>query len=183
MKQCVDCGNKFPLSVVIDGKTRNLCNRTRCLECLPFGTSRYRKKSPEEKRTYDAQKSREWYHRQKAKLGKCPIHIRRERNRGYILSLVGGKCQIDGYSRCNRNLTFHHMHNKKFRLSSREFQFSLRKLLPELRKCIVVCHNCHGEIHDGLIAEDRIKEASVRFLSALDTITAKTWDDIKAPVA
>jgi hypothetical protein len=29
---------------------------------------------------------------------------------------------------------------------------SWQKIVEELRKCILVCHNCHSEIHEGLLA-------------------------------
>jgi len=63
----------------------------------------------------------------------------------------GGKCQICGYNKCTRSLQFHHLdpNKKDFGISGGTKSFE--KLKPELDKCILVCANCHGEIHDGLI--------------------------------
>lgn len=63
----------------------------------------------------------------------------------------GGKCQICGYNKCTRSLQFHHLdpNEKDFGISRGTKSFE--KLKPELDKCILVCANCHGEIHDGLI--------------------------------
>lgn len=63
----------------------------------------------------------------------------------------GGKCQICGYNKCVRSLQFHHLdpNEKDFGISGGTKSFE--KLKPELDKCILVCANCHGEIHDGLI--------------------------------
>lgn len=170
MKMCKDCGNKFPGTIKIDGKQRNLKNRTRCLDCLPFGQSPYRKKTPEEKRSRWAQKARRWRLREKQKLGgKCPIYAKREARKKEILALIGSKCQFCGYNKCDRNLAFHHVNEKekRFRLSSREFQFSMEKLIPELMKCVVTCHNCHGEIHEGLIEQNLVEEKNKIFAQEL----------------
>jgi len=35
---CELCNKQFPITIVIDGKRRNLCSRRYCLECTPFGT-------------------------------------------------------------------------------------------------------------------------------------------------
>jgi hypothetical protein len=48
------------------------------------------------------------------------------------------------------NLAFHHTSNKQSSLSERDFQRSWAKLIPEIRKCVLACHNCHGEIHAEL---------------------------------
>lgn len=64
----------------------------------------------------------------------------------------GGKCVFCGYSKCMRSLHFHHLDSTKKDLaigSSRSHAWS--KLKEELDKCILVCSNCHGEIHDNLI--------------------------------
>ena len=33
---CQNCGNSFPVSMVIEGKRRNFQNRLYCLDCSPF---------------------------------------------------------------------------------------------------------------------------------------------------
>lgn len=61
---------------------------------------------------------------------------------------LGGKCSICGYNKNIAALTFHHLRDKKFTLNSRNFKcFSKEKVEEELKKCILLCHNCHSEIH------------------------------------
>jgi hypothetical protein len=66
---------------------------------------------------------------------------------------LGGKCCFCGYSRCNAALDFHHIDekNKKFGLSKDGITRSWEKTKHELDKCVLVCANCHREIHAGLL--------------------------------
>lgn len=63
----------------------------------------------------------------------------------------GGKCLICEYNRCYAALDFHHKNpeDKDFTISGGTKSFE--NLKPELDKCILVCRNCHSEIHSGLI--------------------------------
>lgn len=63
----------------------------------------------------------------------------------------GGKCQLCGYCKCNGSLHFHHVNDntKSFTISGKSISFT--RIKPELDKCILVCANCHGEIHNNLI--------------------------------
>ena len=74
---------------------------------------------------------------------------------------------VCGYDGCARNLVFHHLHSKRFDLSARSFQLSWKRLMPELKKCIMVCHNCHGEIHAGFDHDvDSLNKSAVALLEA-----------------
>lgn len=70
-----------------------------------------------------------------------------------MIDAFGGKCGICGYSRCQDSLAFHHLdpEEKEFSMGSvMANPISWDKIVPELRKCICVCGNCHGEIHHGV---------------------------------
>lgn len=66
----------------------------------------------------------------------------------------GGRCCLCGYNRCIDALEFHHVDEKKkrFGLSQNGLTRSWKKTRIELEKCILLCSNCHRELHAGLIA-------------------------------
>jgi hypothetical protein len=65
----------------------------------------------------------------------------------------GGKCEICGYNKCVEALHFHHLNpsEKHFGLSNKGLTRSWDKIKPEIDKCMLVCSNCHSEIHSNLI--------------------------------
>ena len=75
----------------------------------------------------------------------------RKRTKQKLIDYKGGECEICGYRKCNRSLQFHHLNpnQKDFSISGKSLSFE--KLKIEVDKCILVCSNCHCEIHDGLI--------------------------------
>lgn len=177
MKTC-GCGNSFPSTIRIDGVRRNLSNRTRCFTCVPFGISRYRTKSKDENISQTRLKQKRHYEKYREKNGVDPVRHRRMRYKAAIVALVGSKCQFCGYERLICNLAFHHLHDKKLRLSEREFQFSAEVVVAELMKCVVTCHNCHGEIHKGMISNNVVETAHREFYDKLQQFVGLTWAEI-----
>lgn len=78
---------------------------------------------------------------------------RRKKIRQMALNYLGGKCMICGYHRCSAALDFHHVDEttKSFGLSQNGITRSWKRTQQELKKCILVCANCHREIHAGLL--------------------------------
>ena len=64
------------------------------------------------------------------------------------IKLLGGKCSICGYNKCVDALEFHHKDPtiKEFKLGSGN-TMSWKEYKNEALKCILVCSNCHKEIH------------------------------------
>ena len=75
----------------------------------------------------------------------------RKRTKLKLVEYKGGKCQVCNYSRSLNALHFHHLdpNEKDFTISGKSLSFE--KLKNEVEKCILVCSNCHSEIHEGLI--------------------------------
>lgn len=77
----------------------------------------------------------------------------RENTKRRMVESMGGKCQCCGYDKCHHALEFHHINpdEKEFRLGSvRANPKSWAKIVEELRKCILLCSNCHKEVHAGV---------------------------------
>ena len=81
------------------------------------------------------------------------VSARRRKLKQMAVQLLGGKCQICGYNRYIGALDFHHLDEstKEFSLSVRGLTRSWEKIKQEISKCILVCANCHREIHGGLL--------------------------------
>lgn len=78
---------------------------------------------------------------------------RRKKIRQMAISYLGNKCYFCGYNKCLDALDFHHLDKstKEFGLSQNGMTRSWEKTKNELKKCILVCSNCHREIHAGLL--------------------------------
>lgn len=68
----------------------------------------------------------------------------------------GGKCLRCGYDRCLKALEFHHIDptKKEFTISNGDFR--LKEAVEEAKKCILICSNCHKELHDNMWSIDEI---------------------------
>jgi hypothetical protein len=64
---------------------------------------------------------------------------------------MGGRCCLCGYDRCLEALVFHHLSGaKEFGIGAKGYTRSWSAVREELAKCLLVCANCHSEIHAGL---------------------------------
>jgi hypothetical protein len=171
-----DCGNQFSISFRVEGKRRYLKNRTKCFNCSPFVTTAEKKRRIDQRPTRS--RTQTWYQTEKDRLGVDPITYRRESRKSFLVCFLGGACQECGYQRCVRNLTFHHLSDKQFALSSREFQNSLETVIPEASKCVILCHNCHGEVHEGLLDYTKISDYNRQVRALLQELEGKTWKEV-----
>lgn len=76
--------------------------------------------------------------------------------------VMGEKCQCCGYDKCITALEFHHLNPEE-----KDFSFgnntnrSWQNTKEELKKCILVCANCHREIHSGLIDNNKLQSSFI----------------------
>lgn len=72
-------------------------------------------------------------------------------SRSEFLDLIrlkrGGKCERCGYNTYLGALDFHHIDPscKDFTVGNRDFR--LKDCIEETKKCILICSNCHRELH------------------------------------
>ena len=63
----------------------------------------------------------------------------------------GGKCCICGYNKCQDAFDLHHLDPtiKSFTISGFRIK-NRRKIYDEAKKCVMLCANCHRELHANL---------------------------------
>lgn len=100
------------------------------------------KKTRKETRTY----------KDRAKYLSNATTKRRRNIKLFAIEYKGGKCQICGYKRYVGALDLHHIKGKKnFLISTDAYLHSWVDIKRELDKCVLLCSNCHREIHGGLV--------------------------------
>jgi len=75
---------------------------------------------------------------------------RANKRKSDLLDRSGNGCYICGYSKNTAALSFHHLNpkDKKFGLDARSLSNRrLTEIESEFAKCVLVCMNCHAEIH------------------------------------
>jgi len=89
----------------------------------------------------------------KGKKNVIAVKKRRRKLKEMAIEYKGGKCQECGYNKAKTALEFHHLdpNEKDFGIAAKGHTRSWEKIKIELDKCIMVCSNCHREIHEDLI--------------------------------
>ncbi len=169
LKTCPKCNSIIkPFMKDENGKKIDCRHRIYCLICSPVGTrrlcgrpSKFYEKGSFTKYSEPGQRIKLKVDRICKSCGKifnqssrnnecstCRSKERRIKNKADALQYKGEKCQICGYDKCKQALEFHHLDpNTKEILISNNWDKSLELLKSELDKCILVCANCHREIH------------------------------------
>lgn len=167
---CKKCGKRIPSSVWIGDRKKYVSNhRNFCFDCSPFGSHNTLDLTKEKKATEIMERT-------------CPECGRKHRRRGFVCNtcvfkakmnrtikkveeLVGGACWICGYGKTKRSLCFHHVvhGSKAFSLTYREINgYAWDRVLTEIKKCVFICSNCHGEIHDGVVSDSFVDELWIK---------------------
>lgn len=82
----------------------------------------------------------------------CAVEaVQKRRDKVKQMSIVykGSSCSICGYDKCIDALEFHHIDPsmKDFGISEKGYTRAWNIVKDELDKCILVCANCHRELH------------------------------------
>jgi len=80
------------------------------------------------------------------------VRKRRKKIRQMSIEYKGGHCENCGYNRCPEALEFHHLNHseKDFGISDKGYTRSWERTKSELDKCLLLCANCHREVHSEL---------------------------------
>lgn len=167
-KICAKCGDSFAINVWIDGARKNLQTRRYCLKCSPFGSHNTRRAGEKRRNELKGivcckcgktlsdsqQKGRVCWNCYYAKRSAARLDAAYE--------IVGNACWRCRYTRgaAGRSvLDFHHVDpkEKSFNLDCRHIiNMSSARVMAELKKCILLCANCHREVHAGLISKQEV---------------------------
>jgi hypothetical protein len=74
----------------------------------------------------------------------------RKKAKEIILVCMGEKCQVCGYNKCNAALELHHLDPTEKEISLSVIMTSCKSwdfIYSEIEKCILLCSNCHREVH------------------------------------
>ena len=167
MPNCKFCGKNFKNHCEINGKIHNLCNRKYCLDCSPFGkhntlklTNKFNQKTHRVCSKCNKLKENGKFYMTNRRIQslckKCNniYSMERWKNRKILMvNEFGGKCEICGYNKNFASLTFHHINPRVKEVSWTKLKLrSMDKIRKELKKCQLLCRNCHGEIHHPELA-------------------------------
>jgi len=85
----------------------------------------------------------------RAEYIKKAVSKRRKKIKDMAIEYKGGKCFLCGYKKCIDALEFHHLDSgkKEFGVSKDGLTRSWERVRKEIENCILVCANCHRELH------------------------------------
>ena len=100
------------------------------------------------------------------------IKSRKKKHKKFVEYKIKRGCDICGYNTFGGSLDFHHIdpQTKTMRIEAKHFVSNSKKIKKELDKCILVCKNCHYELHNLLL--HNINE----YNTIISTIKKKAYD-------
>jgi len=159
MPVCKNCEKEFPQFAKVDQKRIDCRKRNYCLECNPLGERRFWGGKRVEDNRFKKKKficktcgNESCNNSRNLECSTCRNKQQRHEKREKAIQFLGGKCSVCGYDRCFYSLQFHHCdpETKLFGLAN-SWNIPWKEIEDEMKKCVLVCSNCHGEIHEGLI--------------------------------
>jgi len=127
MKRCTKCRKNSPIANFYKDKNRKDGLRVICKDCdkTHYNTIRIKKTRNDRKKA----------------------QVRKQE----LVDYKGGKCSICGYNKCIAALDFHHVIGEKEFGIGTKHGLSMKEMKVEADKCILVCSNCHRELHYNII--------------------------------
>ena len=95
-----------------------------------------------------SQYSKEWREKNPKKYRQL-TKVQHLKERKILHNLKINGCAICGYNKCIECLEFHHVNSQEkcFSIVGQNMGRKIVDLINELNKCILLCPNCHKEIH------------------------------------
>lgn len=149
--ECLNCGalKEVQTSHLTSGasKTCGFCNPSSCKKVCPVCGKEFEVPISKNKRTFCF----DCFPEPDISLSKTEkITLRRRFIKKKLVEYAGGKCQRCGYDKSLRALEFHHLDPKEKNFTIGETNASFLEQKEEIKKCILLCSNCHAELHEEL---------------------------------
>jgi hypothetical protein len=170
MPICRVCNSTFPNWIRVDGTRRNVSSRRACPSCIQFKAGfRVERITPRPRYTACALCDKPNVNNRRRRCGACSTKIRRFRAKLVAIRLMGSTCSC-GYSLRGdyANMAafeFHHLRDKDFNFGNIANR-SWTVIEAELRKCVLICSNCHRIEHSSR-DESRFVEEAERYTGQL----------------
>lgn len=140
---------------MIKGHLKYISGRANCFDCSPFNTTNDIVDESANRVCKRCSKPYKYLSATGTSVDfckSCQTNQKRQKRKDMAIKYLGEKCQVCGYDKCIQALQFHHLDpdKKSFQLSGNMHK-NFEVLKSELDKCILICANCHFELHAGLI--------------------------------
>ena len=152
-KECLDCHTIKPLDSFSVNRNKRDGLDLYCRDCKKIRRAASYDKSKEREKAYHYAYVRRNEARVKELSNRRRL-IDRTNKKQVIVDSLGGKCMNCGYQKCLAALEFHHKDPKakEFCISEalRRGMYDESIVLAEAQKCLLLCANCHRELHSQL---------------------------------
>lgn len=154
-RTCDICGDVVPYKLYIGDKVVLLGSRKRCLECTPYKSRADRQATPPIpeggrvcERCGKDLTNKKYATKDLRICVDCYCTARRREIKRRAVDLKGGKCERCGYNKSMAALVFHHKDGSDKTFNVAGSARAWYKIVNEIRKCELLCANCHAELHD-----------------------------------
>lgn len=142
-RTCEGCGKHLPWRTMVDGCEKSLGTRKFCVSCRPYKND-----------------GREYKHKSDRRKKQLSLAVMRlcAKRKEELVKMAGGKCEHCGYDKCVKALSFHHKDpsTKKFPINARSVCRGWDVVVDEMKKCQLLCLNCHAE-EESRIDKERVE--------------------------
>lgn len=152
-KKCYQCQEEKPFSEFHKHKNEIYGLKNQCKKCCKVNRAAHYKEN--KTRENDLAKIYKAIHKEEINEStRKYVNCKREKLKAALVELLGGKCELCGYDKCEQALDFHHRDaaSKSFTIGSamRIAGVTQNMLEQEARKCALLCCRCHREVHAGI---------------------------------
>jgi hypothetical protein len=159
-RQCCTCKDVKPASEFYKNKTIIGGRSRRCKACSLAMHKEWRGRMYSHKAGRECMRNyfKQWRENnpEKEKAHSAKEHQRRVRARNYILSEAKKDgCVVCGYNKCRTALDLHHIDPSEKENLIGKIR-GIQGMKDEIQKCVVLCKNCHAELHAGLLSDSNI---------------------------